>query len=132
MNIDDAFSNFMKASDLGGRPRLVTIDHVTIEEIGQKKERKAIIRFQDQKKPMVLNKVNANNIKSMFGPMTEAWIGKQIVLFEAMVDFGGKTVPGLRVRPPKQNGAAAPVNMAPSYPPPGMADDEIDMNETPF
>jgi hypothetical protein len=129
LNIDDAFSNFLKASDLGGKPRLVIIDHVTMEEIGQKKERKAIIHFQDQKKPMVLNKVNANNIKAMFGPMTETWIGKQIVLFEAMVDFGGKTVPGLRVRPPKSNGHV-PANFAPSYPPPGLADDE--MEDAPF
>ena len=32
MNIDDAFSNFLKASDLEGKPRLVTIDRVAIEE----------------------------------------------------------------------------------------------------
>jgi hypothetical protein len=49
---------------------------------------------------MVCNKTNANNIAALYGPDTEEWIGREIVLFETMVDFQGKSVPAVRCKPP--------------------------------
>jgi len=101
MNINEAFpSKYLKASDLQGRNISVTISNVEKEDIG-KGEEKLIIYFQGKQKGMVLNKTNANNIAAIYGPETDDWIGQPIVIFEAMVDFQGKTVPALRVRSPQ-------------------------------
>lgn len=99
-SINEAFpSKYLKAADLGGKNALVTIDRADFEIIGD--ERKLIVYFQGKNKGMVLNKTNANNIALAYGDETEEWHGQQIVLFEAMVDFQGKTVPALRVRMPQ-------------------------------
>jgi arabinogalactan endo-1,4-beta-galactosidase len=130
MNINDAFpSKYLKASDLQGRPANVTISNVVYEDIG-KGEEKPILHFQGKQKGMVLNKTNGNNIAAIYGPETEDWVGQPIVLFEAMVDFQGKTVPALRVRAPQPKDrpvrqAPPPQALAPSYPP-------NDMDEAPF
>ena len=100
MNINEAFpSKYLKAADLQGHTVNVTISNVVKEDIG-KGEEKLILYFQGKQKGMVLNKTNANNIATLYGPETEEWIGQPIVIFEAMVDFQGKTVPALRIRAP--------------------------------
>ena len=141
MRVSDAFpSNYLKASDLQGRAIIVAIDRCEIEDIGD--ERKPILYFQGKQKGMVLNKTNANNVAVLYGDDTDEWTGQRVELFEAMVDFQGKTVPAIRIRAPRrQNGArnaapartaparaAAPVNGAPHderNPPPADLDDEI-------
>ena len=45
-----------------------------------------------------MNKSNASNIAILYGDETEDWVGKEIVLFPAMVDFQGRTVEAIRVR----------------------------------
>jgi hypothetical protein len=113
-NINEAFpSNYVKAADLKGRQLTVKMDRTEYEMIGD--DKKLILYFVGKDKGMVLNKTNANNIASIYGDETEDWHDQEIVLFEAMVDFQGKTVPAIRVKaPPKQkpNGqrAAAPAN----------------------
>lgn len=97
MRISSAFpSEFLKAADLNGRNVKVVMDRVEMRDIGG--DHKPILFFQGKEKGMVLNKTNANNITSMFGDDTDDWNGKEIVLFEAMVDFQGKTVAAIRVR----------------------------------
>ena len=127
MNINDAYpSNYLKASDLHGRTIQVIIDRVEMETVG--KDHKAVLYFQNKTKGMILNKTNANNIAAIYSPETDDWIGQPLVLFEAMVDFKGQTVPALRVRGPmpKDN----PKTLAPSYPPArkvgGMSDAAMD------
>ena len=100
MNINDAYpSNYLKASDLQGRNIPVVIDRVEQETVG--KDRKLVLYFQNKSKGMILNKTNANNIAACYSPETDAWAGRQLILFEAMVDFKGQTVPALRVRAPQ-------------------------------
>lgn len=107
MRISSAFpSNYLKAADLQGHQVKVTIDRVETEVIGT--ESKPILYFKGKEKGMVLNKTNANNIAAAFGDDTEEWDGAEIILFEAMVDFQGKTVPALRIRiPPRKPAPAA-------------------------
>ena len=151
MNINDAFpSKYLKASDLAGHNVNVTIANVVTEDIG-KGEEKLIIYFHGKQKGMVLNKTNANNIAAIYGPETEDWVGQPIVIFEAMVDFQGKTVPALRVRAPqpKNRPRAVPnqvnglkqqtTGLANSYPPQrqvgGISDtisEDTDENPAPF
>jgi arabinogalactan endo-1,4-beta-galactosidase len=114
-SINDAFpSNYLKAADLKGRNALVTMDRTEFEKIGD--DRKLILYFEGKDKGMVLNKTNANNIALAYGDDTDEWNGKEIVLFEAMVDYQGKTVAAIRVRAPTAKDRA---------PPPRQSDDPI-------
>jgi hypothetical protein len=118
MRISSAFpSEYLKASDLQGRQVRVPMSHVEMKDIGG--DHKPILFFVGHEKGMVLNKTNANNIAVAYGDDTDDWTDKEIILFEAMVDFQGKTVPAIRVRAPnardKVNGkkpAARPTNGA--------------------
>jgi hypothetical protein len=128
MNINDAYpSNYLRASDLKGRNIPVVVDRIEQEKVGN--DTKMVLYFQNKQKGMILNKTNANNIAALYSPETDAWAGRQLVIFEAMVDFKGQTVPALRVRGPqpkdKPNGNAAQtatqhVPLAQSYPPNDM------------
>lgn len=104
MRISEAFpSNYLKAADLQGRNALVKIDRAEYEMIGQ--DKKMVLYFQGKEKGMVCNKTNANNIAHLYGEETDDWRGHEIVLFEAMVDYQGKTVPAIRVRAPQRKPA---------------------------
>ena len=50
-------SNYLSAEDLSG-PMELTIEQVTMEEVGRNKESKLVIQFKGAKKGMVLNKTN--------------------------------------------------------------------------
>jgi arabinogalactan endo-1,4-beta-galactosidase len=101
MRISGAFpSDYLKAADLDGKPVLLIMSHVEMKDIGG--DHKPILFFKGSEKGMVMNKTNANNIAALYGDDTDNWQGKEIVLFEAMVDFQGKTVAAIRVRAPKQ------------------------------
>ena len=129
MNINSAFpSNYLRATDLQGRNITVVIDRVEKEKVGN--DDRLVLYFQNKDKGMILNKTNANNIATLYSPETDGWCGQQLVLFEAMVDFKGQTVPALRVRGPQpkdrpqtQKTAMPKPAMAPSYPP--VSDDDI-------
>lgn len=104
MRVSDAFpSNYLKASDLQGRAVTVKMDKATMETLGN--DEKLVLYFIGKEKGMVLNKTNANNIAFIYGDDTDLWHGQEIQLFEAMVDFQGKTVPAIRVRAPQRRPA---------------------------
>lgn len=101
MDIGSAFATkYLKASDLQGRDVTVKMGRVEQEKIGD--DHKLILYFQGKEKGMVLNKTNANSIADVYGGETNDWYGQSIILFEQMVDFQGKRVPGLRVRAPRR------------------------------
>lgn len=109
MRISGAFpSEYLKAADLQGRAVRVQIDRVEMRDIGG--DHKPVLYFQGKDKGMVLNKTNATNIANAYGDDTDNWEGAEVELFEAQVDFQGKTVPAIRIRipprPPAQRQAA--------------------------
>jgi hypothetical protein len=102
MNINDAFpSRFLKADDLQSREITVIVDRVIMEEVGQgeNKETKPCIYFRGKTKGVILNKTNATNIATAYGPDMDAWTGQPVILFPAWVDMQGKTVQAIRIRP---------------------------------
>ena len=99
MRISTAFpSESLKAADLQGRNILVVIDRVEMRDIGD--DHKPVLFFQGKEKGVVLNKTNSNNVSVAYGDETDEWVGKEVVLFEAIVDFQGRSVPAIRIRPP--------------------------------
>lgn len=124
MRISNAFpSEYLKAADLDGRSVKVVMSHVEMKDIGG--DHKPILFFQGKDKGMVLNKTNANNISSAYGDDTDEWAGKEIVLFEAMVDFQGKTVPAIRVRMPQPKDRQGSAPVAPKASATGTMNDDI-------
>lgn len=117
MNLNQLYpSNYLKAEDLQGREVTVTIDRVVVEKLGQ--DEKPIMYFQGKQKGVVLNKTNATNIGSVYGGETTAWTGKKVTLFPAWVDFQGKSVQAIRIRPAFDQQAQAPQPAPVAAPPP--------------
>ena len=126
MRISTAFpSDYLRASDLQGKQVTVRIAHVEMREIGG--DAKPVLFFVGKDKGMVLNKTNANVISAAYGDDTDDWQDAEIVLFESMVDFQGKTIQAIRckVPPRKVQREAAPPRHEPS-----VQSDPID--EIPF
>ena len=100
-NINDAFpSNYLKASDLGGRQVVVTIDRVEFEPVGRDKEVKPVLYFVGKTKGVVLNKTNGRKITEITGSaMTEEWVGSAITIYPTETEFAGETVECIRVKP---------------------------------
>lgn len=100
MRVSDAFpSKYLSANDLQGQSATFVIAKVEIEKLGD--DLKPILYFQHEKKGMALNKTNANKIADIYGDDMDEWVGREIVLFPAMVDFKGDTVEAIRVRGPQ-------------------------------
>lgn len=130
MNINDQFpSKFLKAADLNGSQIVVTIKDCIVESIGE--DRRPVLYFAGKEKGVVLNKTNATNISDVYGPDTDEWVGKKVVLYTAYVDFQGRSVESIRIRKPKESEAKAPAKTAESVPPqfetgdPGFSDEDI-------
>lgn len=127
MNINEAFpSNYLKASDLKGQDVRVTIDRITMEDIGG--DHKPIVYFQGKEKGLVLNKTNGMNIAAMYGPETDGWAGNPVILYSTWVDFQGRSVEAIRVRPtpPQQSvQATQPPPPAEAVPTTDDLDDEV-------
>lgn len=82
---------------------ILTIKNVTREMVtgeGGKKEECTVAYFQEDSKPMILNRTNCKAITTVYGtPYIEEWAGKQIEITVARVKVAGDMVDALRVVP---------------------------------
>ena len=97
-------NNSFKAADIQAGTQLqLVIAGVGIVEFKKddgSPDPKIEITFQNQEKTFVCNKTNAKTISAQHGTNTDNWIGKEIYLYSTTVDFGGKSVPAIRVNLP--------------------------------
>ncbi len=106
-------SKFLKKEDVG-RGMLMTVEaceqHNVAKE-GAPPENKWCLTFAESDKPLVLNSTNIQLCERIFGSDdTDAWIGKQLVLYnDPTVAFQGKVIGGIRVRAPKVKPGPVPV-----------------------
>ncbi len=118
MRISEVYpSKYLNAADLNGQDRTVSIRACVQEELGQGSEMKVkpVLYFDGGQKGLVLNKTNAQAIAEDYGDDTEAWAGREIVLFIQKVTFQGKLTPAIRVR--VQKNAPQPVVQRAPIPP---------------
>jgi hypothetical protein len=125
-------SRFLKAEDLDHEKKY-RIKSVSEEEVGEKKEKKLVVWFTNDKRGLVLNRINNRVIRGAYGDDTALWPGKIIVIFRTTAEFRGKMGPALRVRipPPKPPTGTAPPSASPSgngaaVAPPRPADPELE------
>ena len=98
MKMNDMYpssSSFLKADDLKGKKIKLTIDSVRMEQMDDRM--KPVVSFKGTDRELVLNKTNGTTIAAMYGDDTDDWTGKEIKLYPTIVDFGGKSVPAIRV-----------------------------------
>ncbi len=105
-------SKYLAKEDAGKDGINLTIKGFKRETVGRGKdaEERAIIFFEEDVKPMVLNKTNKNRIKHYLGATTaEDVIGKKINAYnDPAVEYGGEIIGGLRLRG-EQTNASTPV-----------------------
>jgi hypothetical protein len=137
MRISEEFpSQYLKASDLGGREIRVTMGRAERETIGT--DKKIVLYFKGKEKGLVLNKTNANTIGDGYGDDTDDWIDQPIILFSVKTDYQGKVVDAIRCRVPtaKDNREAQPrredpISTSPQRMTGGMSDQALN-DEVPF
>lgn len=112
-NVNEVYqsnSDFLKADDIGQNFWTLTIAGVEMKAFDNG-ERKLAVSFQDLDKLLLLNMTNARAISDLYGGDTDHWVGRQVMLFTAPVDYQGKKVNAIRVRGP------APQQSQPGYSP---------------
>jgi hypothetical protein len=132
MTRDEVFpSKYLKASDLKGKPHVVTIESAPYEMLkglDGKEAQKIVLYFKNAEKTLPLNATNFDAVCDVTGcPDTEDWPGQRIELYPTRTTIGGKTVDCIRIRRPS---ASRPAVAAPPPPPPS---EPAEMNdEIPF
>jgi hypothetical protein len=103
---------------------LAVIKDVTLEELGQDRERKFVLYFNETEKALALNVTNAKTLAGMFGSDPNKWIGKRIALYATEVAFAGKQMLAVRIRlrQPKPAPVAQPQSVDVPEPPEAWQD----------
>ena len=117
---DEVFpSKYLKAADLKGKPRIVTIESARYEPLkglDGKETYKIVLYFENVPKSLPLNATNFDAVCDATGfPDTEDWPGQRIELYPTKTTMGGKAVDCIRIRRPS---ASRPAVAAPPPPPP--------------
>jgi len=128
MKLGDVFpSKYLKAGDLPKNQEVsVVIDRVALEVIGDDED-KPVLYFKGSEKGLVLNRTNWGAIEMSSGiDDTDNWRGIELLLYQTTTQFGGNTVPCIRLRMvPKPAAPAAPAA------PPADAEGGYDTTATP-
>lgn len=99
-------SKYLKQSDIEDDTivTIVKVGKANVAREGDEPEYKWLIKFEEFKKPMVLNATNIKRLaRACNSDDTDEWAGKKAVLYvDPDVEFGGNVVGGLRVRAAKQ------------------------------
>lgn len=99
-------SKYLAKEDVGTEGKNLTISGFKRETVGHGAEadERAVMHFQEDVKPMVLNKTNKNRLKHYLNAKTsEEVIGKTINVYnDPDIEFGGEIVGGLRIRGAQQ------------------------------
>ena len=91
-------SPHLEAADLEGADKTFTIKAVRFAVVGAEQVEKGVIDFDEVDRGFVLNRTNLKRVIKQHGGETDDWVGKELTLYPSETDFGGKTVPCIRVR----------------------------------
>jgi hypothetical protein len=91
-------SRWLKANDIAPDGEEVTIRSVTIEQVGQNRETKPVVAFEELDRALVCNRTNFSSIADLTGePDTDNWPGHRVKLVRVHVPFGSKNVEAIRI-----------------------------------
>jgi hypothetical protein len=122
---DELFpSKFLRAADLSGKPKTLTISKATRETLknGGDEQSKLVVYFKGAKKGLPLNITNFDTIMGVTGEAdSDDWVGHRIEVYPTTTEMRGKTVDCIRIRQPAQG--ELPTKQQKSKP---SASDEMD------
>ena len=97
--------NYLRKEDISA-PITATLTNVWTEAVLNGGRKKLIVSFEEIEKPLILNKTNIKRFARIFGTGdTTEWRGPVVVYVEPGVEYAGRVVGGIRVRPAaKQEG----------------------------
>jgi hypothetical protein len=91
--------NYLKKEDIDA-PITVTLTDVWSEAVLNAGRKKLVVSFGEFEKPLILNKTNIKRFARIFGTGdTKAWRGPVTLYVEPGVEYAGRVVGGIRVRP---------------------------------
>ena len=91
--------NYLRKEDIDGAIT-VTLTDVWSEAVLNAGRKKLIVSFRELEKPLILNKTNIKRLARIFGTGdTTVWRGPVTLYVEPGVEYAGRVVGGLRVRP---------------------------------
>lgn len=99
---------YIKAEDIGNNMWTFTIRTADVKKFDDGTS-KIILTFNEWDKGLPLNVTNARSVADLYGHNSNAWVGRQVMLFSTMANFQGKPVPAIRIRAPMQQQAPMPV-----------------------
>jgi hypothetical protein len=98
MNMTDFInSNYIKGEDIAQN----VLIEATIASVKRKEfedGEKSVVALEDGRQ-VVLNQTRLKLLIGAFGPNSENWIGKPVILSRGQERFGGKPVPAVRIEP---------------------------------
>ncbi len=90
----------IQAAEFAGKTPTLTVKGVSLVRMEDEKKgerERGVVHFRETDRGWVINRTNAESMAAMFGPETDAWIGKRVKLQAVEVQFGKQRVPGIRV-----------------------------------
>jgi hypothetical protein len=121
-------SKYLRGEDVPA-PTLFVMGQVIMEAV--QGEAKPVVYFHGHDKGLILNPTNNKKLIEMYGPESNAWTGKSIVLFPVMVDVRGEMKLGLRIRlPDPEESVRTPAPYVPQPLP--KTREQIEDDEIPF
>lgn len=98
MDLDDFFtSTFLKATDLKGKPTVVTIAEASKGKTPDGKPQ-IVLGFKDTDKVFGINKVNGETIAGLIGTRDASeWIGHSVKLYPSRTEVNGQMKNCIRV-----------------------------------
>ena len=95
-------SKYLKQSDVEYETEvtIIKVGQINVAREDEQPDMKWAIKFQELKKPMILNSTNLQLLAKACGSdESDDWVGKKVVIYaDPNVSFGGKLVGGLRVK----------------------------------
>jgi hypothetical protein len=126
MRREDVFpSKYLKASDLNGRPMVLTVENAPLEVLKNpegKEQHKVVLYFRGAKKALPLNVSNWDAVAEILGGDTDDWPGGKVELYPTKTQMAGKTVDCIRIRAPRSAVANTPPKPDEPKPDDGMND----------
>ena len=111
-NLYPKTSQWLKSEDIPDEGLTVTIDSYEVKDFNHegKRERKPVLYFKEDVKPLIVIKTNAGTITQLIGSdELDDWIGRRITLVPREVEYSGRQVWAIRVQPPRRTATRAAV-----------------------
>ena len=92
---------YFKAANLD-KPKIVTVASARLEEVGQEKKKKIVLRFEEADKGVVCNETRCNAMAEIAKSSNyDDWAGHRITLTKGRTTFGAKLVDCIEIQPTK-------------------------------